>query len=122
MTETETPKMAFVNCDEEQVLCSAWAAGPGTLWIIDLLPPPSDVEIYGKRLNLSRVTTDDVEKYLDPAERGEFKELATIFHPFNSKIAKAGMSIPVGYVVHYVGMVPSWAFMFGLSMLSRTLM
>ena len=122
LTETETPNMATINCDDERVLCAAWGAGPGSLWILDVLPPPSDIEIYSKRLNLSRVTVDDVEKYLDPAERGEFKPLATIFHPFNSKIAKLGLSVPVGYVIHYVGLVPSWMFMFGLSILSRTMM
>lgn len=114
--------MATLNCDDERILCSAWGAGPGSLWILDVLPPPSDIEIYSKRLNLSRVTTEDIEKFLDPAERGEFKQLNTIFHPFNSKIAKLGLSLPVGYVIHYVGMVPSWAFMFGLSIFSRTMM
>lgn len=114
--------MATLNCDEERVLCAAWGAGPGSLWVIDLLPPPAEIEIHATRLNLSRVTTDEIEKFLDPVERADFKTLATIFHPFNSKIAQLGLSVPVGYVVYYVGMVPSWMFMFGLSMLSRTLM
>ena len=122
MTETETPKMAILNCEDEKVLCNAWGAGPGSLWIMDLLPQPSDVDIYGKRLNLSRVTSDDIVSYLDPAGRADFKLVETIFHPFNSKIAKLGLSVPVGYAVYYMGLVPNWLFMFALSAISRTMM
>ena len=121
-TEVQTPNMASINCEDEPILCNAWSCGPGSLWIIDLLPIPSEVDIHAKRLNLSSVTTEQIQSYLDPAERGEFRLLEGIFHPFNSQIAKLGASIPVGYVVHYVGMVPSWAFMFGISALSRTMM
>lgn len=122
MAETDTPNMAMLNCDDETILCNAWGCGPGTLWIIDLLPPPAEVDVHFKRLNLSSVTADDVAKYLDPAARGDLKTLETIFHPWNSKIAELGLSVPIGYLTYYFSMVPNWLFMFALSAISRTMM
>lgn len=122
MTETQTPNMALLNCEDEPILCNAWSCSPGALWVVDLLPPPSDVDIYATRLNLSSITTEDIQAYLDPAARTKFRRSESMFHPFNSQIAKLGLSVPVGYVVYYTSMVPSWAFMFGISALSRTMM
>lgn len=122
MTDVDTPHMAMMNCDSDPVFCNSWGAGPGNLWIIDLLPAPSHVDIHSKRLNLSSVTSESIVKYLDPAEREDFREMTAIFHPFNSKIAELGFSVPAGYLVYYMGLIPNWLFMFGLSAISRTWM
>lgn len=121
-TETKTPNMALVNCDDQQILCNAWGCGPGSLWVVDMLPAPADIDIHTTRLNLSSVTPEAIAAYIDPAERSKFTEVESIFHPFNSNLAKFDLAIPAGYVVYYFGLVPNWMFMFGLSAISRTMM
>lgn len=45
-----------------------------------------------------------------------------IFQPFDGPLAQYGVLKAVGYVLFAFGMVPSWAFMLVISMVSRTIM
>lgn len=40
-------------------------------------------------------------------------------HPFDSWAAKAGLNIPLGYVLYAAANIPSWAFIIVISMGSR---
>ncbi|SPO03365.1 uncharacterized protein DNG_06048 [Cephalotrichum gorgonifer] len=121
-TETDTPNMALINCDNEPILCSSWSCGPGSLWVFDLLPAPADVDVHLTRVNLSSITPETFAGYLDPAARANFTQLESVFHPFNSNLAKYDLAVPFGYAIHYISKIPNWAFMFGLSAISRTMM
>ena len=44
------------------------------------------------------------------------------FDPFDGQLAKLGVNKAIGYVLFGIGMVPSWAFMIVVSMVSRTIM
>ena len=44
------------------------------------------------------------------------------FHPFDGQLAQFGLNKAVGYVLYGIGLVPSWAFMIVVSMVSRTIM
>jgi len=45
-----------------------------------------------------------------------------IWHPFDGPLAKNGLAIPVGYAIWGFSKIPSWAFMIGVSFLSRNIM
>lgn len=44
------------------------------------------------------------------------------FHPIDGPLAQMGVNKVLGYVMWGVGLVPSWAFMVVISMVSRTIM
>ncbi|KAJ8123060.1 hypothetical protein ONZ43_g897 [Nemania bipapillata] len=121
-SEATSPHMALLNCDNQPVLCNAWSAPVGSLWIFEMLPEPSPISIFSKRLNLTTVTSDDLVQL----EKGGYKAVARehdgIFHPFNGPLAQNGLSIPAGYLLWACGLLPSWAFMILVSLFSRRMM
>ena len=45
-----------------------------------------------------------------------------ILHPTDGWLAQNGLNIPVGYAIYGLSAIPSWAFMIGISFMSRTFM
>ncbi|XWX01836.1 hypothetical protein V2A60_009865 [Cordyceps javanica] len=117
----KAPHMAILNCEDERVLCNSWSAGVGYIWAFDMLPEPAPIDIYKRRLNLTTTTVDDLVT-LHTNGKKTFELLDSWFHPFNGKIAELGLSLPVGYVLWAFSLVPNWAFMLIVSMVSRTMM
>ncbi len=117
----KTPHMAILNCEDERVLCNSWSAGVGAIWAFQMLPEPAPIDIYKRRLNMTSTTVDDLVT-LHTNGKKSFELLDSWFHPFNGKIAELGLSVPVGYVFWAFGLVPNWAFMLIVSMVSRTMM
>lgn len=113
--------MGLLNCDDQPVLCNAWSASAGSIWAFDMLPPPAPIDIYTRRLNMTTTTADDIVA-LHAAGKKSFHILDSWFHPFNGKATELGLSIPFGYVMWAFGLVPNWAFMLLVSMLSRSMM
>ncbi|KAH8677963.1 hypothetical protein BX600DRAFT_431272 [Xylariales sp. PMI_506] len=116
------PHTAILNCDKEPVLCNAWSAPAGALWIFEMLPPPAPINIWAKRFNATTVTSDDMFALHQDGWKDKAKLHDGIFHPFNGWFAQNGLSTIVGYALWAFNMVPSWAVMVGVSMLSRTMM
>jgi hypothetical protein len=117
-----TPHMAYLNCDDQPILCSMWSCATGNLWVFEMVPPPSDIDIYRKRLNLTSTTTKTFSDLHASKDGGDLKPLDSIFHPFNSKVAKAGLSLPIGYALWAFNLVPNWLFMLVISFVSRSMM
>ncbi|KAI0541718.1 hypothetical protein GGR58DRAFT_413010 [Xylaria digitata] len=120
--EPSSPHMALLNCDNQPVLCNAWSAPVGALWIFEMLPEPSPISIFTKRLNLTTVISDDLIQLQKDGYRTVAKEHDGIFHPFNGPLAQNGLSVPAGYVLWAFGLLPSWAFMILVSLFSRRMM
>ena len=114
--------MAVLNCDKQPVLCNAWSAGTGVVWVFDMLPAPAAIDVYKHRFNLTTVTSDELVKL----EADDIRETAIkvdgYFHPFNGQVAEMGLAIPFGYAVWAFGLVPNWLFMLLVSFGSRTMM
>ena len=121
------PKLGFVNCDSQGVLCATWMAKPPTIWHIQRPVPQPDqsapaTTIWVNYLNITTSSAGDMvalhtgKKY----ETGILYE--GFFHPFDGPLAQLGLIKPLGYVLFGFGMVPSWAFMILVSMVSRTVM
>ncbi|KAI1179620.1 hypothetical protein F4777DRAFT_438773 [Nemania sp. FL0916] len=120
--ELGSPHMALLNCDNQPVLCNAWSAPVGSLWILEMLPEPSPISIFTKRLNLTTTTSDDLIQLHKDGYRTVAREHDGLFHPFNGALAQYGLSIPAGWILWGFGLLPSWAFMILISLFSRRMM
>ncbi|EGS23101.1 uncharacterized protein CTHT_0015900 [Thermochaetoides thermophila DSM 1495] len=128
-----------LDCDAQPILCNVWSANPGSLWSLSLLPAPAPVEIHTRSFNLSLAAPtptaqDIVTAYLARADP-EVDEKAEIptrrrwhrfenegwLHPFDGKLAKLGLSVPVAYFFYGLNAVPTWVLMLVVSFVSRTL-
>jgi hypothetical protein len=117
-----SPRMALVNCDDQPILCNSWAATPSWMWAFQMLPEPAPIDIYKKRLNLSTVTPDDIVELKNKPRPETMELLESRFHPFDGQITKTGLAIPIAYALWGFSLVPSWAVMLVISLVSRTMM
>lgn len=117
-----SPHMAFVNCDDQPILCNSWAASTAQVWSFAMLPPPGPVEIYKKRLNLTTTTSADLVALHASKTKAEWTLVDSVFHPFTGKVAELGLAVPYGYVMWAFGLVPNWLFMVIVSIASRSMM
>jgi hypothetical protein len=115
-----SPHMALLNCEDQPILCNSWSLPVGILSIIDLLPPPAQVDVYRKRLNFTTTTSDDLVAFRN--DRSAFKLEDGWFHPFNGKVTELGLAVPFGYIVWVFNVIPNWLFMLVVSFASRSMM
>lgn len=119
------PHLGSINCDEQPVLCNSWAAGNPSIYHI-LLPAPVEdqskpattIRIFG--LNRTSVSPTEIAKIHTSYEETEPYE--GVFHPFDGVLAQNGLAVPLGYFLWAFALIPSWAFMLGISFFSRTIM
>ena len=119
-TNANAPHLAYLNCDNQPVLCNTWGAGPPSLWVMHAQPSVVDVRV----LSLN-ITTTTVKTFTEIHSTKSWKEKAPYegtFHPFNGPLATYGLAVPVGYVLWIFSVIPSWAFMIGVSFISRSIM
>ena len=121
------PNLAYVNCDKEGVLCSTWMAKPPTIWHIqrpvalaDQSTPAST--IYINYFNVTHSTVGDMVALHSGKKYEEGILYNGWFDPLDGQLAKFGVNKAIGYALFGIGMVPSWAFMIVISMVSRTIM
>jgi len=123
-------KLGLVNCERDEVLCTAWASGVPVIY--HLMVPQQQAGTTEKPktplhivpLNFTDTEISDItaipssskSKYL------EFDEYTGIMHPFDGIVAQMGLIQPFGYVMHAIGTVPSWMMMLGISFVSRQIM
>ncbi|KAM7206352.1 hypothetical protein V8F33_000638 [Rhypophila sp. PSN 637] len=120
----KSPHIAALDCEEYPVLCNAWSAGTGSIYVFDVLPEPAQTEVYWKRFNLTTVTSKDI---VDLWTKGSKADLSRIepdswFHPLTGKLATYGLAVPLGYFFWILNVIPSWAMMLIVSFLSRSMM
>ena len=71
---------------------------------------------------MTTVTSDDFVQLHKDGFKTATKLHDGFFHPYSGQLAQYGLSTAVGYVLWVMNAIPSWAFMIGVSMLSRTMM
>ncbi|KAH8599128.1 hypothetical protein B0O99DRAFT_591006 [Bisporella sp. PMI_857] len=116
------PHLAYLNCENQPVLCNSWGAGPPSLWIVHAAAPPAPVDIRSIYLN---TTTTNIKTFTDLHASKSWKDTPLRdgwFHPFNGPLAEYGLAVPLGYVLWVFATVPSWVFMIGISFISRNIM
>lgn len=121
------PNLAYLNCETDGVLCHAWGVSPPRVLHMQLPQPFPDQttpastvrSIYVNRTTISapEVAAIHIEEKYKQTEPYE-----GLFHPFNGFLAENGLNVPVGYVIWGFSKIPSWAFMIGVSFVSRNIM
>ena len=121
------PNLAMLDCEMDSVLCNAWAVGPPSV-LHFLLPQPladqsTPATTYRSiHVNRTTVTAPDIAAIHLEETYKQKEPYEGYFHPFDGQLAKFGLLIPLGYVVWGLSKIPSWAFMIGVSFLSRSMM
>lgn len=155
-TDSRAPNLAYVNCEENRLLCATWGAHPATVWWIEpevrvtraadteaarvtareaqvegAVPLDSLTEvsrdIYIVGLNKTTVVPADITALY---RKGEYKTRGSLLsheemisrHPFNGKLAKSGLNVPVGYVFYVISIVPGWTTVMIISFVVRMFM
>jgi hypothetical protein len=116
------PHLAYLNCDNQPVLCNSWGAGPPNVWVMHVPAPPAPVDIRILHLNTSTTT---VKTFTELHSTKSWKEKAPYegyFHPFDGQLAQYGLAVPIGYFFWIFSVIPSWLFMIGVSFISRGIM
>lgn len=116
------PHLGYVNCDNQPVLCNSWAAGPPSLWVLDVRPKPAKSDLYHFSFN---VTTTSTQDFLDirTTEAYKTKEpYVGYFHPLDGQLKELGVATAVGYFFWVFNVVPNWLFMLVISFASRSFM
>jgi hypothetical protein len=122
------PYLGRIDCDEQAVLCTAWFAGPPTVWYIQVPGPTAQDQtraptpIYVKRLNITTTTVEDIVQIHTKKTYEEQPRLESITHPFDGTLALLGLNLPIGYILYYLQFVPSWSIMLIISFMTRTMM
>ncbi|KAK7948707.1 uncharacterized protein PG986_009593 [Apiospora aurea] len=116
------PHTGYLNCEQEPVLCNAWSVPTGTVWVFEMLPEPAPIDIWVKRFNLTTTTSEDIIARHAEGYKKTFQLHEGTFHPFNGWWAQNHLSLPVGYVLWFFNVVPSWLLMLTLSFVSRSMM
>ncbi|KAI0181622.1 hypothetical protein GGR52DRAFT_46215 [Hypoxylon sp. FL1284] len=117
-----SPHTALLNCEDQPVLCSSWSAPVGAIWIFEMLPEPAPINIWTKRFNMTTTTSDDIVALQQDGYKSSTRLHDGFFHPFNGPLAKNGFGAPMGYVLWFFNLLPSWAFMILVSFFSRSMM
>lgn len=121
------PELAMIDCEADPVLCLSWSVRPGCVLHFLLPQPLADQStpattfrnIY---LNRTTVTAPEIAAIHLQEKYKETEPYEGIFHPFDGPLAHYGIAIPAGWVLWGFNQIPSWLFMVGISILSRTVM
>lgn len=121
------PKLGYLNCETNAVLCAIWAANVPTLWHLQIPVPAVDQSGAGTTIriinvNTTSVNTQDIVQIHTQKTYEKVSVYDGAFHPFDGYLAKYQLNKAIGYVLFAFGMVPSWAFMIVVSMVSRNFM
>lgn len=118
------PNLAMIQCEENPILCQAWALNPPQV-LQFLLPQPQPDQttppttMRAKNLNTTTVTATDIASLHLEEKWNTINVYEGYFQPFDGELAKYGLSVPVAYLIWYFSKIPSWAFMIGISLFSR---
>lgn len=112
-------------------MCTSWSAGVPSIWHF-LIPARSTsdpsstprTQIHIIPLNHTSVSISDITSIPSTSKSTylQTEEYTGALHPIDGSLAKFGLLKPLGYTLWVIGSVPSWAFMIGISFVSRQIM
>lgn len=126
--DATAPKLGYINCDQQGVLCATWTARPPTIWWISRphprpgqeVPPESSIRITYPGYNGSSV--QDLVALHTGKKYEEGYLLESIFQPFDGQLKQYGINKIVGYIYFALSSIPSWGYMLAVSMFTRNVM
>ncbi|QIW96847.1 hypothetical protein AMS68_002365 [Peltaster fructicola] len=121
------PNLGMINCEQEAVLCHAWATHPPCLLHMQLPQPFADQStpsstVRHMNINRTSVNAPDLAALVLQNKILDLKPYDSIFQPFDGLLAKTGLQLPFGYASWGFSKIPSWVFMIGVSFISRNFM
>jgi hypothetical protein len=131
---SKPPRLGYLDCDKEQVLCAAWVAGVPAIWHFTVpqatrgasaqapgqASGPTHLHIV--HINGTTVSSTDILKIHTEKTYLKEEEYTGFLHPIDGFVAKYGLTQPLGYVLWFFGTTPSWMMMIGISFISRQIM
>ncbi|KAL4953146.1 hypothetical protein BDW69DRAFT_166070 [Aspergillus filifer] len=121
-----SPNLGYLDCESNQLLCSAWSAGAPSVWYFEV--PAAQIEerpstpLHIVYVNSTTVTPEAIYKIHSDKIFENKPAYEGAFHPTDGWLAQYGLLVPLGYFIYGFGIVPSWLFMIIISMASRTMM
>jgi len=125
-------KLGLLNCEKDNVLCTAWGAAIPSVYhfIFPRKPSASSSDPQPKSplriipLNVTSATVEDVTSIprASKSRYADYAEEQGLLHPVDGWIVRLGLLHPLGYFLWALGSTPSWLFMIGLSFFSRQFM
>lgn len=121
------PELALLDCEAEQVLCLSWSIRPPSVLHFLLPQPLADQSTPATTfrsipLNSTTVTAPEIAAISTQETYKAREPYEGVFHPFDGFLAQNNIQIPAGYVLWGFNQIPSWLFMVGISIFSRTFM
>ncbi|RJE18665.1 hypothetical protein PHISCL_09001 [Aspergillus sclerotialis] len=126
IADKNSPNLGRLNCEENQVLCSAWSAGAPSVWYFKVpqaqLEGRAETPLHITYMNSTTITAEGMFKIYSEKKYERSPPYQGFLHPTDGLLAQYGLGIPVGYLIYGLSAIPSWAFMVGISFMSRTIM
>ena len=120
------PELGYLDCETQQVVCTAWSANLPTLWHFGLPQKQTSPGVSTPRtpihivpLNMTTVTTEDVIKVAKDRAWETYPEYEGMLHPIDGQFRQYGILIPFGWFMWGMGSTPSWLIMIAISFFSR---
>lgn len=128
------PRLGYLDCDKEQVLCAAWAAGVPSIWYLTVpqatrgatAKAPGQASgpthLHIQYINSTTVTAQEILKIQTEKTYLNGEEYTGFLHPIDGFVAQYGLTQPLGYAMWFFGTTPSWMLMIAISFISRQIM
>ncbi|KAL2005690.1 hypothetical protein VTN00DRAFT_10183 [Thermoascus crustaceus] len=120
-----SPNLGYLDCEEEQILCSIWSAAPPSVWHFQV--PQAQAEgprpatpLHIVYVNSTTVTPETIHKIHSEKTYEEVPAYEGFLHPTDGWLAQYGLNVPLGYVIFAFSAIPSWLMMIAISVFSRT--
>lgn len=123
-----SPNLGMLNCEEERVLCATWSAGtPSVLYYQVPKAQPEGEErlptpLHFVYMNSTTVTPEEIYQIHSKKNFEKNPAYEGAMHPTDGLLAKYNLNVPLGYAIYGLSAIPSWMFMIGISLFSRTIM
>jgi len=98
-----------------------WGAHPPSLYHV-LLSPNADPVVRYIALNTTNTTASEIAAVHTERKFESVDVYTGVWNPWTGVFAKTGLSLPFAYVLHLFSMMPGWAPMLIISLISRTFM
>jgi len=121
------PNLGYLDCEANQVLCSAWVAGAPSLWHFQVPqaqegPERPNTPLHIVRLNSTTVTADTIYEVHSKKTYQDVPAYEGAMHPTDGWVAQNGLIVPLGYGIYAFSLIPQWLFMVLISFVSRSMM
>jgi len=125
--KANAPKFAYLDCEQENILCNSWSVGCPALYYFQIPKPLADQSapyptVRYQPLNRTSTTAQTYKELIVDNKIEEVVPYEGFFHPFSGEIQKYNLAIPYGYITWGFSKMPSWLPMILISFFSRSIM